>query len=103
MEKNGTIVRYTSEELDAMIARGEDQTDWGKVDALSEEELEASIDHEDEGEFDWTHPIPGLPPAKQQLTIRLDLDIIEWFKQQGPRYQTRMNEVLKRYIQAQKN
>lgn len=42
MKREGNIVTYTSEALDEMIRRGEDQTDWAKVDALTEEELEAS-------------------------------------------------------------
>ncbi|MGL4491052.1 MAG: BrnA antitoxin family protein [Rhizobiaceae bacterium] len=37
---------------------------------------------------------------KQQLTVRLDADIVDFFKSQGPRYQTRMNEVLKTYVNA---
>jgi hypothetical protein len=43
------IVRYTADEIDEMIRRGESRTDWAYVDALTEEELEASIDFEDEG------------------------------------------------------
>ena len=47
------IVSYTTEEIDAMIARGEDRTDWERVRNMTDEEIEASIDHEEEGEFDW--------------------------------------------------
>ncbi|MBF0568546.1 MAG: hypothetical protein HQK95_06710 [Nitrospirae bacterium] len=43
MKKKENIVRYTAEELAAMCERGEDRTDWTKVDAMTEEELEASI------------------------------------------------------------
>lgn len=100
MVKSESIVRYSSKELDEMISRGEDLTDWAKVDALTEEELEASIDHEDEGEFDWSRAFIGVPTAKQQITLRLDRDIIDWFKHQGPRYQTRMNAVLRAYVDA---
>jgi hypothetical protein len=37
------IKRYTAEELQEMIRRGEDQTDWAKVDAMTEEEIERLI------------------------------------------------------------
>ena len=102
MTKQGAIVRYTAEEIDAMLARGEDQTNWAHVDELTEEELDASIDRLDEGEFDWSTTRVGIPGPKQQLTVRFDVDVIEWFKAQGAGYQTRMNAVLKSFVEAQK-
>jgi uncharacterized protein (DUF4415 family) len=56
-----------------------------------------------EGEFDWTRAKVGFPLPKRQLTMRLDGDVIDWFKGKGPGYQTRMNAVLRRFIEAQKN
>ena len=102
MQKQERIVRYTADEIDEMLRRGESQTDWARVDALTEAELEASIDHEDEGEFDWSTVQVGIPGPKQQVPIRLDQDVIEWFKAQGAGYQTRMNAVLRSYVTAQK-
>ncbi len=61
MQKSEHIVRYTADELDEMLARGESRTDWARVDAMSEEELEASIDRAEEGEFDWTTVQIGIP------------------------------------------
>jgi uncharacterized protein (DUF4415 family) len=43
------------------------------------------------------------PPAKKQLTIRLDEDILAWLKSQGPRYQTRINAILRSYYEAHKH
>lgn len=103
MVKSEHIVRYSSKEIDEMLARGESLTNWAKVDALTEEELEASIDHEEEGEFDWSKAFIGLPPMKKQITLRLDRDIIDWFKHQGPRYQTRINAVLREYVDAHRD
>ena len=40
---------------------------------------------------------------KKQLTVRLDADMVEWFKQNGRGYQTRMNAVLRSYYESQKN
>ncbi len=102
MQKSEHIVRYTADELEAMRQRGEGQTDWDRVRAMTEEEVEASIDREDEGEFDWSTVQAGIPGPKQQLTVRLDQDIIEWFKARGPGYQTRMNAVLRSFVEAQK-
>ena len=104
MRRSGDTVVYTSSELEEMRSRGESLTDWDRVDSLTEEELEASIDVEDEGIFDWDSGIPvSLDlPGKQQLTIRLDRDVLDWFKSHGGRYQTRINAVLRAYTDAHK-
>lgn len=39
---------------------------------------------------------------KQQLTLRLDADILDFFRGSGPKYQTRINAVLRSYVNAQK-
>jgi len=43
----------------------------------------------------------GLKPVlpKQQLTIRVDRDVLEWYRSQGPGYQTRINALLRAYMQ----
>ncbi|HEV2108152.1 MAG TPA: BrnA antitoxin family protein [Thermomicrobiales bacterium] len=102
MQKTEHIVRYTADELDEMIRRGEDQTDWARVNALTDEEIEASIDYEDEGEFDFSTARPGLPEAITHRTVMLDPDVVAWFKAQGPEYQTHMNAVLRDYVEARK-
>ena len=38
--------------------------------------------------------------VKQIVTIRLDVDMLEWFKSAGPGYQTRINQVLRDYMEA---
>lgn len=108
MRKSGTIVSYTADEIDEMLARGESQTDWERVRALTFEEIEAAIasDPDEAGwEYqppDWDNVIIGFPKPKRQLTVRLDGDIIEWFKETGTGYQTRMNAVLRSYVEAEK-
>ncbi len=101
MLKSDRTVRYTAQEIDEMLARGEDLTDWERVKALTDEEIEASIDYEDEGRFDLSKGRMIYDPAcKKQITLRLDPDIIEFFKAGGPGYQTRMNAVLRSYMLA---
>ncbi|MGI8483557.1 MAG: BrnA antitoxin family protein [Thermomicrobiales bacterium] len=100
MTTNKDIRHHTAEELTTMRARGKDATDWRRIDALTEDELEAAIDHEDERDFDWSKVEIGMPSGKQQLTVRFDLDIVEWFRAQGSGYQTRMNQVLRSYVDA---
>jgi uncharacterized protein (DUF4415 family) len=101
MAKSEHTVHYTMDELDAMAARGEDRTNDTRLDAMTEAELEASIDHDEEGEIDWDAVQVGFPGPKERLTVRFDTEVVQWFKRQGPGYQTRMNEVLKSYVRAQ--
>jgi uncharacterized protein (DUF4415 family) len=44
----------------------------------------------------------GLPPSgrKMAISLRLDEEVLEWFRAQGPGYQTRMNAVLRAYMEA---
>lgn len=46
---------------------------------------------------DMLPPPEELVRKKQSVTIRLDADVVEWFKEQGGQYQTLINEVLRRY------
>lgn len=99
--KSATITRTTLEEAKARRARGESRTNWERVDALTEEELEASIDFEEEGYPIWeTARMISDPACKKQITLRLDPDVIDFFKAGGPGYQTRMNAVLRSYMLA---
>jgi uncharacterized protein (DUF4415 family) len=102
MQNDARIVRFTTDELARLREAGTDRTDWARVDALTGEELEASIDQDEEGEIDWNRLQVDFPSPKQQLTVRFDADVIEWFKAQGPGYQTRMNAVLRSYVEARK-
>jgi uncharacterized protein (DUF4415 family) len=96
----GRIVRYTAAEIDAMLARGESKTDWARVDALTEEELEASIDFEEEGEVDWDNIDIKVGSSSHAPLIRVDGDVLDFFRAQGPGYQTRINQVLRSYVEA---
>jgi uncharacterized protein (DUF4415 family) len=42
------------------------------------------------------------PPAKQQLTIRLDADVLKWLKAHGRGYQTRINRILRAAMESQR-
>ena len=59
------------------------------------------IDTSDAGEVrDWSDAKRGVfyRPIKQQLTLRLDADVIDWFKQQGEGYQSRINAALRAHV-----
>jgi len=46
----------------------------------------------------WNEAELVAPAPKRAVSIRLDEDVLEWFRRSGPRYQTRMNAVLRMYV-----
>jgi uncharacterized protein (DUF4415 family) len=50
----------------------------------------------------WDHAEIVSPKPKSQITLRLDADLLDWFKEGGKGYQTRINAVLRSYVEAQK-
>lgn len=50
---------------------------------------------------DWTNLKVDWPRAKQAISLRIDQDVLEWFRDGGPGYQTRMNAVLRAFVDAQ--
>ncbi|MBA2519987.1 MAG: BrnA antitoxin family protein [Chloroflexia bacterium] len=103
MQTEENIVSYTMDEVKAMNARGESQSNWAYVDALTDEELEASIDWEEEGVPDYDSARPDIPGPHQRLAMLIDDDIIAWFRAEvagtGLGFKTRMNEVLREYME----
>ena len=82
------IRRYSLAELEKMAARG-DYTPT-RPDAP---------EYELDEEF-WQKARLVLPTGKKSVHLRLDEDVLDWFKAQGPRHLTRMNAVLRAYMEA---
>jgi uncharacterized protein (DUF4415 family) len=81
----------------------ESQTDWQRLDAMSDEEIDLSDCPEITPEqFSRAVVRRGLPMAKSkaQVTLRIDSEVLEWFKSQGRGYQTQINALLKAYMEA---
>ncbi|HET6608580.1 MAG TPA: BrnA antitoxin family protein [Rhodopila sp.] len=87
-----------------MLQNGGDRSDWQAARALSREEVERLADEEDGAlPEDWESSVViGLPPRKQAVHIRLDVDILDWFREHGPGYQTRINAVLRSFVDARR-
>ena len=65
---------------------------------------DAEIDYSDIPPLDksfFTKATETWPPAKQQLTIRLDADVLAWLKANGRGYQTRINRILRSAMESQ--
>jgi uncharacterized protein (DUF4415 family) len=69
--------------------------------AMAEEDIDTSDIPE---VTDWSGAKRGLfyRPVKQQLTLRLDADVIDWFRREGTGYQSRMNAALREYVIRQR-
>ena len=99
MKKDRNIVKYTADQLKAK--RAESVTDFSKVDAISDEQLERLVAEDEHGIHpDWTRAKLILPHAKRSVHLRLEEDIVNFFKSSGRGHISRMQAVLKAYVNA---
>ena len=104
MKKDKNIKSYTAAELKAK--RAASRTDLSRVDATTDEELERLVvEDEDERGLrpDWTQAKLVLPQAKQSVHLRLEQEIISFFKSKGKGHISRMQAVLKAYVDAHRS
>jgi uncharacterized protein (DUF4415 family) len=102
MARKGRIVRYTAEELAEKRRRGETRSNWAKAAAMTSEEIEAQVaaDPDEAGMLvDWDSVTVELPKPKADLHMRIDRDVLEYFRGTGKGYQTRINAVLRSYVE----
>lgn len=81
------------------------RTDWRRIDALKDEDIDLSEVPEVSPEmFAQAVVRRGLKPVprKAQLTLRVDSDVLDWFRKQGQGYQTKINALLRGYMDAHK-
>lgn len=98
LDDGTSIVEYA----DGRLERRASQTDWARVDAMSDEDIATSTaddpDWADFQDIDWSRAEFVSPPRKQPISIRVDEDVLNFFKRQGTGYQRRMNAVLRAYM-----
>lgn len=79
-------------------------TDWKRLGDLSDKEIRSAIEADPEARPTdanfWKKANITLPRPKQTVTIRLDADLLDWLRRQE-RYQTRINAVLRTWMEAQ--
>ncbi len=76
------------------------KSDLARIDRMRD----ADIDYSDIPQLDKTFlkkAATAWPPAKKQLTIRLDADVLDWLKRHGKGYQTRINRILRVVMESQ--
>ena len=83
---------------------GTSKTDWLRVRSMADRDIAISFEHP---EASMKHIVRGIArrglkpvPPKASISLRLDADVLEWLKSQGPGYQTRINAILRAYKEA---
>ena len=101
MLKKGRIIKYTAEELAEKRRIGDTHSDWTRAAAATSEEIEAQVaaDPDEAGMVvDWKSVAIELPKSKVDLHMRVDRDVLDYFRSTGKGYQTRINAVLRSYV-----
>lgn len=94
------IVRHTLGDV------REDRTDWERVLNMTEEEIEANAlsdpDNPPLTDEELAAMVPMMPGElrKEPVSIRLDPEVLEFFRRDGPGYQSRINAVLRGYVRS---
>ena len=91
MTQKNTTVRYSLSAIKRKIARGASKT---RPDAPEAAPV---------GEGFWKRARVVMPRGKTSVHLRVDSDVFDWFKRQGEGHLTRMNAVLRSYVDAQKH
>jgi len=75
------------------------RTKWEKLKTMKDSDIDVSDTPEIDQDLFKTMVV-RMPKPKELVSIRIDPDVLEWFRQQGARYQTRINAVLRSYVKA---
>jgi len=76
------------------------KTDWQRLAGMDDSAIDTSdIPELDE---DFFRRAELRVPPKCSVTLRVDMDVLDWFKGQGQGYQTRINKLLRSYMEAQR-
>lgn len=82
--------------------RRKGKTDWVRVQSLTDQEIEAAVRSDPDAaplDIDWSQAVLVVPPRKKAISIRVDPDVLDYFKNEGAGYQRRINAVLRSYVE----
>ncbi|MEA3352076.1 MAG: BrnA antitoxin family protein [Chloroflexota bacterium] len=80
--------------------KGKSRTDWNRLNRMTDEEINYSEIPPLDDDFFKTGKL-RVPEAKPMISIRMDPVVLKWFRSQGKGYQTRINAVLRMYMESQ--
>jgi uncharacterized protein (DUF4415 family) len=82
--------------------RRKGKTDWARFDKLTDEDIEKAVANDPDAaplDIDWSDAVLVVPARKKAISIRVDEDVLDFFKKEGEGYQRRINAVLRSYMQ----
>jgi uncharacterized protein (DUF4415 family) len=82
--------------------RRKGRTDWSRVDRLTDEDIARAVTNDPDAapiDIDWSDAVLVIPARKKAISIRVDEDVLDFFKKAGNGYQRRINAVLRSYMQ----
>jgi uncharacterized protein (DUF4415 family) len=82
-----------------------DETDDARLDAMTDGGISQAVADDPDApplDIDWTRAELIMPPRKTVITMRVDSDVLAWFRGGGPGWQTRVNAVLRTYFEARR-
>ena len=85
--------------MKAETSTSDSRTAWDRLEKMSDADIDFSDIPELDADF-FRHAKVRMPQTKKAVSVRLDQDVLTWFRKQGRGYQTRMNAVLRTYMQA---
>ena len=85
--------------MSAQDMRKQSRTDWAKIKAMKDRDIDFSEAPELNDDFFAEAKL--WPGKKKQITIRLDPDVLDYFKTKGRGYQSSINATLRRYMETQ--
>lgn len=91
----------TKKTLDELIAEPLSEERLQELQAIKDEDIDTS-DIPELGDDFWEGAEVRLPATKEALSLRVDQDVVDWFRSQGRGYQTKMNAVLRTFYEAHK-
>jgi len=101
MARKESIVKYTDKALAELVKHEGAGFDWDRAAHVTRAEIEALVacDPDDADAFiDWGKAAPELAQPKAVLNMKIDRDILEYFRKKGKGYQTLINAVLRSYV-----
>jgi uncharacterized protein (DUF4415 family) len=100
VKKHELIVRYPRDKV------SQAKTDWERLRRMTDDEVERAALADPDApptDFDfWRDAALVTPGERERVTLRLDREVVAFFRHRGPGYQRRMNAVLGAYVEAQK-
>jgi len=99
--------RVLIEQADGTYSEADDETDWARLNAMSDEEIERISEEDEEGvpldDEAWEHALQAYPPPRDLVMVPVDRDVLAWLKAHDKAFPSRINKILRAYYDAHRH